>query len=414
MRVLIANNSDSTGGAARAAYRLHSELRKIGLDSQMLVQDKKTDDPTVTNHATGLTKLLVKGCAWAQCLPLLSYPHRDKVWWDVNWLSNRIAQRIKGLLPDLVHLHWIGDGFLSIENIARINAPIVWTLHDMWAFTGGCHYDKDCGRYHESCGTCPQLKSNRLKDASRWVWKRKDKAWRDVALTIVTPSRWLAKCALASSLLRNRRIEVIPNGLDLNRFRMIEKSIARDILGLPKDKHLILFGAMDSTSDTRKGFHHLQSALQHLAKDGWANRAQCVIFGSSQPAQPVDLGLPANYLGCFYDEVSLALIYSAADVFVAPSTQDNLPNTVMEASACATPSVAFNIGGLADLIEHEHTGYLARPFETDDLAHGLSWLLSDGQRLRFCGKQAREKVEGEFEASFIARRHQALYEELLS
>jgi glycosyltransferase involved in cell wall biosynthesis len=191
---------------------------------------------------------------------------------------------------------------------------------------------------------------------------------------LVTPSHWLADRRRESSLFQSFRIEVIP----LNTFKPIDKRIARDLLSLPQDKTLILFGSY-LNSDPRKGFQFLQPAIKRLSVAKPGHNMEAVIFGATEPANPPDLGMPVRYLGRYQDELSMAVTYSAADVFVAPSVQDNLPNTVMEASACATPSVAFNVSGLTDLVEHERTGYLARPFDVDDLAYGLSWFLNEKQ-----------------------------------
>jgi glycosyltransferase involved in cell wall biosynthesis len=283
----------------------------------------------------------------------------------------------------------------------------------MWAFTGGCHYDGGCGRYRESCGACPLLHSSSKRDVTHWIWKRKDRAYRNLNLTVVTPSRWLADRAKESSLLHRFRVEVIPNGLELKTFKPIDKRVARDLLALPQGKNLILFGS-NTNSEPRKGFQYFKPAVKKLSTTPLGQNTEVVVFGATEPPDPPDLGLPVRYMGRYQDDLSIAVIYSAGDIFVAPSMEENLPYTVMEASACATPSVAFNIGGLSDLIEHERTGYLARPFEVDDLSSGLSWLLGDKQRRESCGKRAREKVEREFEVSLIARRHQALFEELSS
>jgi glycosyltransferase involved in cell wall biosynthesis len=227
----------------------------------------------------------------------------------------------------------------------------------MWAFTGGCHYNQECDRYINCCGACPQLHSNKNWDISRWVWQRKAKAWQNLNLTIVTPSQWLAKCAISSSILQNQKIKVIPYGLETQTYKPIERHLARKILNLPNNKQLILFGAMNATSDLRKGFHLLQLALKSLRQAVCAEQFELVVFGASRPANEVDLSFKTHYLGRLSDDISLSLIYSSADVFVAPSIQDNLPNTVMESLACGTPCVAFNIGGMPEMIEHQKNGY---------------------------------------------------------
>ncbi|MDJ0636513.1 MAG: glycosyltransferase family 4 protein [Xenococcaceae cyanobacterium MO_188.B29] len=413
MKVLHLNTSDVNGGAARAAYRLHKELVNIGVDSQMLVQNKTSDDRTVISPQTKLEKGWAKARPTVNSIPLEFYRQRDRTPYSVQWFPERIAPKIAHISPDIINLHWICGGYLQIETLAKFNKPIVWTLHDMWAFTGGCHYSRDCDRYTKSCGTCPQLHSSRDWDLSRWVWRRKTKAWKNLNLTIVTPSNWLAKCASASSLFQDLPIKVIPNGIDPTRYKPLSQSLAREVLNLPQDKQLVLFGAMNATSDPRKGFNLLMPALQKLSYSQEQNQIELVVFGSSQPSETLDLGLKVHYLGKLNDDISLALLYAAADVFVAPSIQDNLPNTVMEALACGTPCVAFNIGGMPDMIEHKQNGYLAKPFEVEDLARGIAWILEDELCWQSLSWKAREKVEQEFTLETFTSSYLKLYIEIL-
>jgi glycosyltransferase involved in cell wall biosynthesis len=264
-----------------------------------------------------------------------------------------------------------------------------------------------------ACGKCPQLGSTQEWDLSRWVWQRKAKAWQNCNLTIVALSSWLANCAGASSLFQNRRIELIPNGIDTYKYRPLNQQVAREFLGLPQDKHLVLFGSLRATDNPRKGFHLLQLALQDLSQSGWQDKLELVVFGASEPENPPELGFPAHYLGQLNDDLSLAILYSAADVFVLPSTQENLANTVMEAISCGTPSVAFNIGGMPDMIEHQHNGYLAQPYSVEDLAQGIAWVLENQQRHQKLSYRAREKVEQEFTLAIQARRYVSLFTEIL-
>ncbi|MGL5881127.1 MAG: glycosyl transferase, partial [Xenococcaceae cyanobacterium] len=196
MKILLLNTSDLEGGAARAAFRLHKGLQKVGLESQMLVQSKISDDSAVISPNSSLEKEMMHLKTILEGLPLKFYPSRQRTNYSLQWL------------PDIVNIHWINGGYLQIETIAKFKRPIVWTLHDMWAFTGGCHYTQDCDRYTSSCGACPQLNSKSDWDLSRWIWQRKAKAWQNLNLTIVTPSHWLAKCAGNSPLLAKSRIEV--------------------------------------------------------------------------------------------------------------------------------------------------------------------------------------------------------------
>ncbi|MGF1479787.1 MAG: glycosyltransferase family 4 protein [Cyanophyceae cyanobacterium] len=409
MKILLLSTSDLQGGAARAAYRLHQGLRAADADSQMLVQAKASDDGTVVAPQTKLAKALTQLQSVVDALPLTFYPQREAATFSAQWFPSQIAAQVTALAPEIINLHWVCGSYLPIETLAKFDQPLVWTLHDMWAFTGGCHYSLGCDRYTSSCGSCPQLHSHRDWDLSRWVWQRKAKAWRAINLTIVTPSVWLAQCARASSLFRNRRIEVIPNGLDLTRYKLLDKRLAKSWLGLPTERPMILFGAAYATSDHRKGIDLLLPALQKLSQTEAG--IELVIYGASQPEQPPDFGFKAHYFGKLSDDIALALLYAAADVFVAPSRQDNLPNTIVEALACGTPCVAFKVGGLPDMIEHQQNGYLAHPYDTDDLAQGIAWVLNN-ECYQQLSDRAREKAQQEFSQERQAQRYLTLFGEL--
>lgn len=214
MNTLVLSTSDIEGGAARAAYRLHQSLRMIGVNSRMLVRSKFSVDRAAIAHKTTLAKL---GSS-LDTLPLKLYPNNAGAMFSPQWFPDAIAPKVAQLDPDLISLHWICNGYLQIETIAKFKKPLVWTLHDMWTFTGGCHYSQQCDRYTASCGTCPQLKSNKQSDLSQWVWHRKQKAWKNLNLTLVSPSNWLAQCAKDSSLFKDVRVEVIPHGLDIEKY----------------------------------------------------------------------------------------------------------------------------------------------------------------------------------------------------
>lgn len=415
MKVLLLSQNDN-GGAARSTRRLHMGLGKINIDSTVLVQNKSTKTEGVVTYSKKWNEFsnALKLRGRLDRVPLYFYPKRPDVPFSPQWVPDRIPFDAEALSPDIVNLHWVGHGFLSIDSLRKFRSPLVWTIHDMWAFTGGCHYAGECNGYTQRCGACPQLESKNESDLSRSVWQRKARSWKHLDLTIVAPSRWLACCARQSSLFGKHRIEVIPYGIDLQTYKPLNQSAARNALNLPKEKKLILFGAILGTNNIRKGFHLLKAALDKLKSTEIAKSVDLVVFGNASKKDTADLGFKIHALGHLYDDYSLALAYSAADVFVAPSLEDNLPNTIIEASACGTPSVGFDIGGIPDLIDHLSTGYLCKPFNTDDLMHGISWVIENKEKRDKLGETARQKAELELNLSRQANAYSDLFSEILN
>ena len=410
MKALHLNTYDIFGGAACAAFRLHKQLPAVGIKSVMLVQQKESSVDSTIGPKSNLSKSIAHLRTPLDHLPKLLYRNRKSTIYHFQWLPDFLIKKIRAVNPDVVHLHWICRGFVNVSNVARIKIPIIWTLHDMWPFTGGCHYPSDCERYKKSCGKCPQLGSKSENDLSRWTWSRKSRLWKNLDLTLVAPSRWMKTRVQYSSLFKNKTVEVIPNGIDINRFRPLDRKMARSCLDFSQKKQLILFGALNATSDRRKGFQYLTPCLQRLSQTKTGSEAELIVFGASKPANPPDFGLKTTYLGHLQDEISISMIYAACDVFIAPSIEDNLPNTVMEAMACGTPCVAFDIGGVPEMIDHLKNGYLAAPRDPNDLARGIEWVLENKNRLISLGKEAREKVEKEYDLSRVAKQMASLYE----
>lgn len=411
MKILIVNTSDIEGGAARAAYRLHKSLLNTNIDSKILVQNKKSDDFTVLPVNT--TKL-EKGFSLLRpsldAIVVKKYKQKSMTHFSPNVLSNtNVIDKINNNNPDIVHLHWINEGMIKIEDIAKIKAPIVWSLHDMWAFTGGCHYDEECEGYLKECGNCKVLRSGKENDLSRKIFHRKMKVFSKInKLTIVGLSKWLHLCAKKSVLLENAKHINLPNPINTEIFKPFDKKISRKLWNLPIDKKLVLFGAMKATSDPRKGFNELSEAMKKLT-----NRdIEFVVFGSSQPKNALNFGFKTHYLGTLSDDVSLVTLYSAVDVMVVPSLQENLSNAIMESLSCGTPVVSFDIGGNSDMIEHKSNGYLAEAFNTCDLANGIEWILHNKDvQLSI---NARKKVLEEFDSKLIAKKYIQLYKEVLN
>jgi glycosyltransferase involved in cell wall biosynthesis len=410
MKILHINTSDICGGASRAAYRLHRALIGQGIESRMLVQSKSSEDWTVTGSASKLAKGFARIRPLADQLPVKIYPHTDQILFSPSWLPFSGAMRkIRDIDPDVVHLHWIGGGFIRIEDVTRIQKPVVWSLHDMWAFTGGCHYDQGCERYADGCGACPVLGSSLERDLSRWIFRRKQKSFSRIKnLTINCLSRWLADCVKKSPLLQNHTVVNLPNPMDTEAYAPLPKEQAKNQLGLSLTKKHVLFGAMSAVNDARKGFGELIRSLNHLR----SRDIELAVFDSSEPKNRLECPFPIRYLGRLRDDISLRVLYAAADVVVAPSKQENLSNTIMEAMACGTPVVGFDIGGNGDLIDHQVNGYLARPFDPIDLARGIDFCLSHSEPDKI-GDNARDKVVHHFESQLVARRYMGLYESIL-
>ena len=411
MKILIINTSDISGGAARAAYRLHKALRTLGIESWMLAQNKVSDDYTIIGPETKIQKAIAKIRQLLDQLPVKFYKYKTKTIFSPAWLPfSGIVKKINNINPDIVHLHWICGGMLRIEDLVKIRKPIVWSLHDMWAFTGGCHYDEFCGAYKNRCGNCKILNSNKSYDLSTWIWNRKRKVFLDIKnLTIIGLSKWLVNSARESALLKNNKVINLPNPLDTNLFKTINKKIAREILSLPQNKKLILFGAINPLGDPRKGFKELKEALDKLKE----TNIELVVFGSSLPKSPPKFKYKTHYLGQLEDDVSLVVLYNAANVTVVPSLQENLSNTIMESLSCGTPVVAFDVGGNSDMIDHKINGYLAKPFDIVDLANGIEWVLNHPNYEKLC-QNAREKVVKCFDSRIIAKKYIELYKEILT
>lgn len=409
---LLVNAFDERGGAAKAAQRLHRGLDRNGFESRMLVLNKSSYDSNVLQPVSYLDRLWFQAVGHLERRRVNSFSKRlHTTPWSINRYPSPISKYILVNNPDIIHLHWIHAGMLPIGLIPRLGRPIVWTLHDMWAMTGGCHYSSGCKKYQQSCGHCPLLGSSRDNDLSQKTFKHKQRCWNDQRFHIVAPSHWLAECARASNLLRDMPIQVIPNGLDLTIFRRHMREEARAVFDLPVDKKLILYGAEMGTTDPRKGFHHFQAVLEQLTGNG--AEMELVIFGHYDPAQSDSYPLKTHQVGYIVDERLMALLYSAVDVLVAPATEDNLPNTVAEAIACGTPCVAFNIGGMPDLIEHHHNGYLAEPFEIGQFTEGVSWVLGNDEDWRRLSHNARKKAEDYLELAHVVDQYVDLYHRIL-
>lgn len=410
MKVLHLQSGELSGGAARGAYCLHNALRQIGVDSHLMISGRDdATDPSVSAITTSALKrvdLALRNRIGN--LPEKFYRGRQRLIYNTGLAGLRYHRTDEYRQADIIHLHWI-SGFVSIRSLAHINKPIVWTLRDMWPLTGGCHVAMECMRYKTGCGLCPQLSSQHKWDLSKLVSSIKVASYpRNIR--VVGISQWLSQCAKESTVFNGFNVQTISNSIDTDNFFPIPMDLARFALGLNEQIRVVLVGAQ-SLSDPWKAFDKFIDAVNTLP----TGNIHVVLFGHIQPDVLVKIHHPTTSLGFLADTVSLQLAYSAADVFVAPSRMDAFGKTLAESMACGTPVVCFDVTGQADIVEHLHTGFKAQPFESDDLARGIAWVLSaDKDRTRLLREQSRERAVRLFDSMVIARQYLQLYEEMLS
>lgn len=413
MRALLINTSERIGGAAIACKRLMVSLKGYGIKAKMLVRDKQTDEVSV----------VALGGGWKHLWHFL---------WEriVIWIANRFSRRnlfavdiansgtdITSLpeftQADVVHLHWINQGMLSLDDIRRIldsGKPVVWTMHDMWPCTGICHHARDCQGYTERCGNCQYLPGGgHGHDLSRKVFDRKKQILADHRITFVTPSRWLQTQARKSALLAGQDIRCIPNPIDTNAFKPHDKAAARSACGLPQQMHLLLFGSVKIT-DKRKGIDYMIESCRLLAErhPELKETLGVVVIGSNSRQLEGLLPFRVYAQDFVADSRRLIDIYNAADIYATPSLEENLPNTIMEAMACGVPCVGFNVGGIPEMIDHLHNGYVAQYRSADDFANGIYWLLTDPGRNTMAAEAVR-KVQSQYAEGVVAREYTNLY-----
>jgi glycosyltransferase involved in cell wall biosynthesis len=303
-------------------------------------------------------------------------------------------------------LHWINGGLVNIKHLSKIDKPIVWTMRDMWPMTGGCHYPMDCQKYKTGCGSCKQLESYEY-DLSKFILNRKIK-YLPKNIKLIGISHWLSDKARESKLFKKVNIQTISNNINTKEFFPVDKKLAREILGIKTEKNIILVGSTN-LKDFYKGFGKFQNAVKSLGKEKYF----LCFFGNLNKRSAEELGFDYKSFGYLNDNISLRLVYSCADVFVAPSLMDAFGKTIAEAMACGTPTVCFDATGPKDIVDHKINGYKAKPFESDDLADGIKWILNSSNYFNI-SQNAINKVKTEFDNVVIAQKYIKLYKELLS
>jgi glycosyltransferase involved in cell wall biosynthesis len=417
LKVVLINTSDSTGGAAIAARRLANALHENGCNVNFLVQEKKNHDQLI--YSTTKTKLKKYlnffNFAFERFLFFLKEKNSSvRFAFSIGNTGENIVNNPIIKNADIIHLHWVNGGFLSLKSLKKLftlNKPIVWTFHDMWAFTGGCHYAGDCEKFKINCHTCPFLKRPYKKDLSYRVWKRKKTVYENKNINIVTCSNWLKDVTLESSLFKNSNVISIQNPIDLNIYKPTDKFESRKNLGINSKKKIILFGAMN-TNDKRKGSEFLIESLKLISqtKPEIVSKVALIIFGKNKT--PFETDFETFNLNFINNPEEIANVYSACDVFVTPSLEDNLPNTIVESHACGIPVVAYNKTGMTEMISHKTNGYLAEYKSISDLADGILWTLfeSDSSLL---STNARKKAIEFYSPEVSANKYIDLYNSLL-
>lgn len=410
MRVLIVNTSERTGGAAVAANRLMMALNNNGVKAKMLVRDKESDSLTVV----GLPKspMLNWHFLWERLVIFFHCRFSRKHLFEIDLANSGsdITKLREFQEADVIHLHWINQGMLSLSGIRKIlksGKPVVWTMHDIWPATAICHLTLNCRNFTTHCHNCRLLPGKgSSSDLSTSVWRKKEKMLEDSSIYFVTCSHWLEQEAKASALLRGQKIVSIPNPIDTHIYRSGDKQTARRNLGLPEDKRLILFVSQRVTNKN-KGMDYLIDACRQMED------YELVILGGHAEEVVDQLPLKAHPLGYVNDERRIVEIYQAVDVFVLPSLSENLPNTIMEAMACGVPCVGFKVGGIPEEIDHKRNGYVAEYRDSDDLARGIRWILSEADYDQL-SQEAVRKVAHSYSQQSVAISYLDVYHQAMA
>ncbi|HEV7348038.1 glycosyltransferase family 4 protein [Telluribacter sp.] len=413
--ILHLNTSQWEGGAGVAASRLNRALQKNGVDSHLLVHRIQKPEPGVTAYAQGFWG---DKRFWARFvaerLSFLPYEKDKSVRFAFSPATVGVPIEKHPLVrqASIIHLHWINFGFISLaglDRLFRLGKPVVWTLHDMWAFTGGCHYSRGCDHFMSHCQYCPYLARPHSRDISFSGFEKKKELFAHAPVTFVTPSRWLCQLTQEAALTRHLPARTIPNPLDTSVFAPRPKAEVRTRAGLPPDKKLVLFTGAN-TQDPRKGFLFFKEAINALSVHH--QDIEVLVFGKSQAGAYQEIAVPVHDLGTLSSQEQIVEAYAAADVLVVSSLEDNLPNTVMEAMACATPVVGFANGGIPEMIDHQHNGYLADYRSAASLTEGIDWVLAHNQAGQLSAN-ARQKVLDTYAEKVVAEQYSQLYQSLL-
>ena len=413
MRVLLINTSERIGGAAIAASRLTEALKNNGIKAKLLVRDKQTEQISVVQLERSWFNIW--RFVWERVVIWMAnrFKKNNMFAVDIANTGTNITSLPEFQQADVIHLHWVNQGMLSLKDIRRIlqsGKPVVWTMHDMWACTGICHYAYNCTKYEQECHNCPFLyKGGGKKDLSNRIFRKKAKLYQTAPITFVACSRWLEGMAKKSALFANQTVTNIPNPINTNLFKPGDKSKAREKLGLPKDIPLILFGSV-KIKDERKGIAYFIEACNILAQKHpeLVDNLGVVIFGHQSTYLEKQIPFRVYSLDFVSNEHDIANIYNSVTLYTTPSLEENLPNMVMEAMACGIPCVGFNTGGIPEMIDHLHNGYVAQYKSAEDFANGMIWTLKESE-YKILSEQAVRKVLSCYSERSVSKRYTDIY-----
>lgn len=414
MKVLIVNTSEKIGGAAVAANRLMKALHKNGVEANMLVNNKNTDDINVV-EVPGKWRKKFNFVFERGLIYLLNGFSKNRLFEiDPAFTGTDITKLACFKNADIIHLHWVSQGMLSLKNLRKIfesGKPVVWTMHDQWCSTGICHSTGECRGFTENCRLCPILKGRKERGLASRVFLKKLHLYSVHSPVFVTCSQWLKDISMQSRLFQGKEVVSIPNPIDTDVFHILDKDKCRKELGLPLDKKLILVGAVN-VLDKRKGYDYLLNSLNQLAQsEFFAKNVEVVCMGNGSAQLRNSLTLPVHSMDFVRDEGHMAKIYSSVDMFMTSSLYENLPNMIMEAMACGTPCLGFNVGGIPEMIDHKINGYVAEYKSVEDLCSGLDFLLlQDADTYRRFSEMCRRKVLDTYSEKNVFRRMLSLYE----
>lgn len=404
MKISILNTYEYKGGAARSAKRLLKAFLSNNIDARMFANIKESDDRYVDTNIGNIRKGLG-----------IVAPYLDRIIFKIYKQSGFFSSGLLGTVNvkkllnkrnvDVVNIHWVNGGMVNLSDLKNIECPIVFTLHDSWIMTGGCHLPGTCTRHKENCGRCPQLNSSFPYDITRYLFNKK---YRDISsikrVIFVCPSKWLLHQVSNSKLLQGYRFEHIPNPIDTSVYKKHDKNYSRGVLGIDRSKFVIIIGAMSVHMDLNKGYDLFLSSLDIISKENLL----VVVYGSDNCDELKKRNIDAIALGVINEDATMTLLYSLADVIVVPSRIENLSNTLIEAMSCELPAVAFDVGGNSEIIDHLQNGYLAEAYNVDDLANGIEWVRGV-DNYSTIGQRARDKVVSKFDKQIIYEQYMNIF-----